>query len=278
MLSFYTPLILGHFVYINAQALPEFDKTIWTTSLNYQEAITPPAVLFINFSNLTVSQASFDSLANGTCNGPTGNCNANMKWEQAYPGIEYAIFQPEDIVLRAQDDVELNFWVTWNSSHGVVEPYLYYALIDPTLTDNLTDILHSVGSGDCSFLTGQYVPVLGTNYLWIERMDFDDKRGDLTNGRNASKCSLSARQFPSYSTYRSTITHFDLNDKSTCDYASSKYKDVACESNNFIRFSSNMINMQTSGRGSSWLKMLTDEGAIVGGVMFFTYFIGVYVI
>lgn len=126
----------------------------------------------------------------------------------------------------------------------------------------------------------QYVPVLGYNYIGVEQTEINDAVDALE--KNTSACSVSNRPYSDYrrhASYRVTVNHLRLIDQKVCDVGSKGYEKASvCPSVNYIHFSTNMVTRQTSSHGTDWKKIIVDEGSIVGGVMFFTWFLGLYVL
>lgn len=158
-------------------------------------------------------------------------------------------------------------------------PYLYFTLVDPELLPYLNDILPTIQVGGCNLFNAQYLPVLGTNYINVERSEIDDRRNALH--WNSTKCSVNQKNYTRYASYRFTVNHLDDTNLSRCDVDSKGYSggpDETCMSSNHIGFSTNMVSQQTSKRKTNWKKILTDEGSIAGGIMFFTWFLGIFVL
>lgn len=62
----------------------------------------------------------------------------------------------------------------------------------------------------------------------------------------------------------------------TCDVASSSYDGTPCWSHISIVYSTLMNTTYTSTRGTTFRKILTEEGGIVGYVTFFTWFFDIF--
>lgn len=133
-----------------------------------------------------------------------------------------------------------------------------------------------MGWSDCTLFNGQYVPALGTNYFGVEPSEIQDNVGALN--QSTIRCSASNRTYSHYSTYRTTLDHINWLNTSSCDVADKEYYKGPCTAFHNIAFSTNMVTRQRSGHGTSFKQIVVDEGSIAGGVMFFTWFLGLYVL
>lgn len=293
ILSILLPILICEFVYLNAWALPKYRKKTWTADLNFESTLRAPSLLMIAFKAFDrLPQAVFT--ANGSCYyDPNGYCNENMTWNKTYSNIEYhlfnsssprvplgpganvVIYNPLTCKCTRNHQSTIAKKRTGNSSGNTIEPYLYYALIDGELLQDLDSILPYIGGspGGCSLFDAQYVPVMGTNYITVEPYKMDDAVGALQSPEIPAACA----KHTNYTYYRSSINHFAYTDRSTCDVGSHNFTGP-CMSATHISFATNMVTTQQSKHGTDWMQMLTDEGSIAGGIMFFTWFLGIYVL
>ena len=156
-------------------------------------------------------------------------------------------------------------------------PYLKYALVDPDLISTekeLNDVISFVGVGECDIFTYEYFQPLGFNYINIERTKINDPVNALKRG--VSSCSANHTLHKYYSSYSTTVSQLPLRNVSICDVGQNE-TDV-CPSTVFLRYSTNMVTYRTSARGTTWKKIITDESSIAGGVLYFTWFLGLYII
>ena len=285
-LSIQLPLLVCQYVYMDAWALPKWNKTEWTTSVSYEDPMMPPAILIVQSQRDEVAFANVNG-AYGRCHNRTASdCDKNMSWNNHYSdentNISYHMFNPisPQATLRDQDNLRIDINVTWDGRNGDADPWLYFVLIDPRLIDDLPDLLPTLWPSSCDFLTAQYLPTIGTNYIYVERFDIDDSRGALSKKRSLATCNKQKKEYRNYSSYRWTATHIGLTDASSCNVSGKAYKNNSspCPSSTRIIIPNHMVTKRSSQRKTDKLKMITDEASIAGGVLFFTWFLGIYIV
>ena len=127
---------------------------------------------------------------------------------------------------------------------------------------------------NCSAYTLKYLPSLGTNYITIDSHVVEDKMGTLKPSIS-TLCNITTdMDANNYTTYSTTVVNLPLTNPSLCDVSATNF--LPCWSSYRIMFGSNMVATQSSGRGTDWAKILTDEGGIAGGIAFFTWFLSIY--
>jgi hypothetical protein len=66
---------------------------------------------------------------------------------------------------------------------------------------------------------------------------------------------------------------------SSCDKAGANYNnDTPCSLVLSVQIRSEILTTQTSSHGTTALDILIDEGGILGGILFFTWFFGIFVV
>jgi hypothetical protein len=91
--------------------------------------------------------------------------------------------------------------------------------------------------------------------------------------------SVAATIASGYSTYDIIPNPYAVIGLGACLSSSKDDNDTEdCGAHIDLRLKSNMVQRQTSRRGTDWVQILTDESAIAGGVVFFTWFLSIYII
>jgi hypothetical protein len=105
----------------------------------------------------------------------------------------------------------------------------------------------------------------------------------LSTVTNTSQCSTAASALKSYTYYEAEM--YPLTWDSTppangsCDAANlTGHFDGTCYLNMNIETDSKLVTVQASGRGTDTLQILIDEGSILGGTLFFTWFFGIFAV
>jgi hypothetical protein len=120
------------------------------------------------------------------------------------------------------------------------------------------------------------------NILSVKQNVILDKVDAIDRSKSSTgKCNV--KSFSEYSTYTVHVTAIGppLNQTKdgTCERGSSKSKfDRPCEFMVSIMFSSMLVTTHTSARGTTWQKILSDEGSIFRGIMALTWFLDIFII
>lgn len=129
---------------------------------------------------------------------------------------------------------------------------------------------------DCGVIVGNLFNPVGRTQLSLEQINVNDKVKDIDYSDN---CSDPA--FRNYITYRFTLSNYatDLLG-SGCGIVGNVPPDDPtdprpCIGDIDIRYSTMLVTNQTSAYRKNWIDMLTDEGGIIGGIMFITWFMGI---
>ena len=145
------------------------------------------------------------------------------------------------------------------------EPNLGIAVFDTVLMNELERAL------DCGIIPWNDFPARGRSALSLEQNIIDDKARALNNCISTS----------SYATYRSTITPLGREaPMGKCDVSTkgaNKAQFERCVGDVDIYFTSKLVTTQTSKHKKNWQELLTDEGSIVGGITFTTWFLDKFI-
>jgi hypothetical protein len=150
---------------------------------------------------------------------------------------------------------------------------MWFTIFDPRLTDDFAEALECGVIGLNPFQVDRSPIIL----LDLQQSTVEDKVGAIDLPKTpTSNCD--AKSFSEYNTYsfRMNTIGAPLN-ISTCTKSSPDYKSP-CYFTTRMTMSSMLVTSQTSTRGTNWQKILFDEGSIVGGIMFVTWFLGIYII
>lgn len=155
------------------------------------------------------------------------------------------------------------------------EPTFLYSFVDPEFVKNGSareKALYDIHSFPCTALDFQIVPALGSNIYTVSAANITDENEALNY---ADDC---RSEYSKFRDYESSVTNIAPLDSSICDVASPFWDgNTSCISNNLINMKS-LFSDRKSQRGTNAKTIILDESAIAGGVMFFTWFLGLYVL
>jgi hypothetical protein len=118
----------------------------------------------------------------------------------------------------------------------------------------------------------------GLVQFYAETFQIDDKIGALegsTKGDNSSNSEDGHLQQYTYYTGREiNWPGYAL----TCDTSYEENYQGPCFFALVLALQSSLVTTQTSSRGTDTLQILIDEGSILGGVLFFTWFFSIFVV
>lgn len=143
-------------------------------------------------------------------------------------------------------------------------------MFDPRLTQ---DFIKAV---DCGIIALNAYPITksSTAQLVLEQQTIADDVGAI----DLPKTSCNAKSFSKYNTYTYQLNEIGgAVDVIACTHTSSNFKGP-CFFDTYMTMSSMLVTTQTSTRATDWKKILLDEGSIVGGITFLTWFLSIYVI
>lgn len=158
------------------------------------------------------------------------------------------------------------------------EPF-YIVLYDQNIKFNWTDF--SLGCGNQ--LIYHAVSIAPANLLNFELKVYVSQMNDTVGGLDAgisNADSICADAPSKYTYYTADVVTLEPGYplvKSTCDQSLANYTS-SCGAGMWIKPVSSLVTTQTSSPGTDIVEIFVDEGAIVGGVMFFTWFLGIFAI
>ncbi|KAK5019075.1 hypothetical protein LTR60_000321, partial [Cryomyces antarcticus] len=150
---------------------------------------------------------------------------------------------------------------------------LYFTVFDPRLEDRFVEAL------DCGILTLDGYPTQSSVVLNLEKYNIDD---DVLAVNWTENGDCNKEYFSHYSAFRYEMTQLDwdssLRNVSACTANWTEFVIQSCLLETSMGLSTQTVVTQTSERGTDWKQMLLDEGSIVGGITFVTWFLGIYII
>ena len=138
---------------------------------------------------------------------------------------------------------------------------------------------------DCGVIVRNLFNPVGRSQLSLEKIIINDEVHAIDYPEGCNNIS----DFRQYSSYRFAFVPYagdaranNCGVKGTAPPANPKEPYVTdptnpgpCIGDIDIRYSTMLVTTQTSTYSKSWVEMLTEEGGIVGGIMFVTWFLGI---
>lgn len=124
------------------------------------------------------------------------------------------------------------------------------------------------------------VPAFGSTLVSLTQYTVNDPVGALVPNTNNASCPYDPSGYPSLSYWTAEVTTaYTETDISNCNSTTAyPVETFNCSATVVFEFLSPLTTTQTSSQGTTWKQMLLDEGSIVGGIQFFTWFLSIYVI
>lgn len=160
------------------------------------------------------------------------------------------------------------------------EPYLSFTFIDPQLTKDgyiPEKILGTMMDSNCSAWKSQIIPVTGANFFSVSRTDIHDEIRVWNDPQGCDIGNLRSESFSLYDVSNTRISYNNQINLTWCDESWESYDNVVCGCEARIYLDS-QVTKRTSHRGTDAITILVEESGIAGGVMFFTWFLGLYVL
>ena len=156
---------------------------------------------------------------------------------------------------------------------------------DPSIHFNARDFLLDCGNPPMYFQIQPPIRVASGSLVSIDgQTELSDEIGALHNSKwresAASPCSAYSFALRNYTYYDARTPSAGIKQQlqnSTCDVASPNYF-TPCQFQLKVVMNSMLVTKQTSEHGTNTLRILIDEGSILGAVMFFTWFLSIFVI
>ncbi|XXG97836.1 structural constituent of ribosome [Hypoxylon texense] len=194
--------------------------------------------------------------------------------------------------IKVSDSAEL--WrldvnITYNSSHPLGPEYdnnpencvpsIKVILYDSTVPLDYPEIFTTCGVPPGRPLGHAItLPAVTASSEWptyVDTFRINDAVGELkSNAVDGIFGSMYVRDFKYYNGEPPRIT-WDRQQGIECDVG--KNGTAPCQFSLPFTFSSPLVTVETSKRGTDALKIFTDEGSILGAILFITWFLGIFI-
>ena len=166
-------------------------------------------------------------------------------------------------------------------------PSIQIGFYDPTIPFNLNDFLLNCGRPPFYYTVGPQVTTETELQLVVQGTRFSDDANvfsdSLLDPSGSWQCSSKSRSLRKY-TYYNAQTQLLFREtqslrNSHCDKNSTNYNESSvCQFILAVQFGSELLSSQTSSHGTTALQILIDEGGILGGIVFLTWFFSIFVV
>ncbi|KAI1764876.1 hypothetical protein GGR53DRAFT_465976 [Hypoxylon sp. FL1150] len=299
ILSILVPIIVCEFVYLPLVAVRDYRSVKWSSSVRAEKNQIPPAILlvpdslWITFHSHGTSAEAYieydtDTYSEGIVS-PVGYFTGHT-----FNGTELTLpwlsFTPNMTDPGAQ--VSILRWylavnLTYNSTGPLGDntpadylPYMKAFLYDSTLPLNFSELFNRCGPPWGNVFAQEIsIPAVNAGSGWpvyVDVLQIDDKAGDLATDGPGFECSPTLENYKYY-TGRAPPLTWDTSMGNECDVGRNASA-TPCPLILSFQLSSPLVSVQTSRRGSHTLKILIDEGSILGAILFITWFFGIFVI
>ncbi|TKA81665.1 hypothetical protein B0A55_01336 [Friedmanniomyces simplex] len=265
-LSILLPIILCEFVYVNRVAVPTFKNKIWTTSLQVNENLPAPSFALHQWD--PTIQADFEGcVAYGP---PVVNCSQNMNYGDASIGLVMSFNASTSAVnISRTSGLEITYNVSYNSSQGGYQGGVWEFIVYDSHQD--TNLIQQ-----CDPIVPMWlVAAVGRNDVYLQQTTIaDDARAVV----EPPKSNCTGHIYTHYNRYDTSVQTLpvETGQDYQCDLGLPNYTGP-CPAVLTMKFSSLLVTTFTSKYGTDWKQMLLEEGSIVGGIMFVTWFFNIFV-
>jgi hypothetical protein len=166
-------------------------------------------------------------------------------------------------------------------------PFLQVGLYDPEIPFSLDEFAWNCGSPPFYYTVNTEITTTTQVELAVQRTLFFDSAKVLPDHisdpgelRICSNKDLNRRKYIYYNAQPNMFTLGPSSlANSSCDRAGANYNnDTPCSLVLSVQIRSEILTTQTSSHGTTALHILIDEGGILGGILFFTWFFGIFVV
>ncbi|TKA81680.1 hypothetical protein B0A55_01346 [Friedmanniomyces simplex] len=264
-LSILLPIILCEFVYMNRVAVPTFKKKVWSTSLPINKNLPAPSFALHQWD--PTIQADFGGcVAHGP---PVVDCSQNMNYGDASIGLLMSFNASTSAVNISRTSVlEITYNVSYNSSQGGYQGGVWEFIVYDSHQD--TDFIQQ-----CDPIVPMWlVAAVGRNDVYLQQTTIADDVGAVVEPKGTCTADI----YPHYNQYYTSVHTLPVETgrDNQCDLGLPNYTGP-CRAVLTMKFSSLIVTTLRSDHGTDWKQMLLDEGSIVGGIMFVTWFFNIFV-
>ncbi|KAK4560544.1 hypothetical protein LTR86_005741 [Recurvomyces mirabilis] len=299
VLSILLPIIVCEFIYMPLVAIPAWHSIRWTTSLRVESPTLFAAVVVAVSQQpaflaayaldpasceviLTTGNSSFCQLSDVQHTSPVDYANDTIEYD-------FTIFNPlhqtAEGATYAWDAIHTTLSLGFTASYTPIDEIqtiynqsqIYIGFYDATLPFNIDDFLAGCRNPDLYFKATQRSSDGGGGDFYPEIFELSDSTGELRDSdteSSATICSSDALALRDYTYYGGRFDPLPLpagcspviGSTTTCGWFLS------------VHLQSSLATTQKSSRGTNTLQILIDEGSILGGILFFTWFFGIFVV
>ncbi|KAK1810277.1 hypothetical protein LTR12_015341 [Friedmanniomyces endolithicus] len=263
-LSILLPIILCEFVYLNLVAVPAFKSKIWSTSLQASDNLTAPSFA-IHQLDPSVRVVFGDCVAYGPL---VVNCSENIYADASF-GLFLSFNASESAVVLSQaPGLIIPYNVSYNSSQRGYQGAAWEFIVYDSHQD--TSLIQT-----CDPIVPLWLSAAVSRHdIYLRQTTIADDVGAIvqTNGN------CSADIYTHYNQYDVSVQTLPMvtGGGPQCDLGLPNYTGP-CPAMLMMSYSSLLVTTLRSSHGTDWLKMLLEEGSIVGGIMFVTWFFNIFV-
>jgi hypothetical protein len=295
-------------VYLYASAIPQYNTPKWQSGVNFTDTINLPAFAFILSNNYFRTPADtsrtfcYDLLSNGKsvfCPKAafSGTPTELYLTSSANPDVIAYIFNSTHIQREANtgqlgfnqalgNQVQISIDVDCRISLSQLDAFanvssdsafvaanvvgnaLNLAFFDPRY--NLTNQLA------CGLVQLINVQPVSSNIFYVTAEQITDTLGMINAPTSPKQCkeffsNTLSRDDSQYLSYSASLSPVSNQDVSTCDSSGQVCQAVAT-----LNYPSNIVNTIASTHSIDQLTIWLNAGAIVGGVQFFAWFLGIF--
>ncbi|KAK0776913.1 hypothetical protein LTR57_011314 [Friedmanniomyces endolithicus] len=263
-LSILLPIILCEFVYLNLVAVPAFKSKVWSTSVQANSNLTAPSFA-IHQQDPSIQVVFGDCVAYGD---PMVNCSQNTHADASIGLVLSFNASVSAVVLSQARGLAIPYNVSYNSSQGGYQGATWEFIVYDSHQDaNIIQTCDPIVPIWLSAAVSQHA-------IYLRQTTIADDVGAIIEV--SGDCS--ADIYTHYNQYETSVQTLPMitGQDSQCDLGLPNYAGP-CPAVLTMSYSSLLVTTLRSSHGTDWLKMLLEEGSIVGGIMFVTWFFNIFV-
>ncbi|KAK4574242.1 hypothetical protein LTR86_002003 [Recurvomyces mirabilis] len=209
--------------------------------------------------------------------------NAKLPYLNDSRNHTYLLFDPTHQQPWRQTLRYPDYWNASTTGDTVIDSSpIGISVFDASLPFNVTDLLSNCGNPSPYYSFWQTISTKTRIFLSAGITAMDNKVDMVPKQDNlpsSEACSAGLAAKSSYDYFTPVLQTFDSGQQ--CDSSAATKDDrgylvLTCWLNLYVSLQSTLATTQSSSRGTSTLKILIDEGSIVGGIMFFTWFLTIF--
>lgn len=175
------------------------------------------------------------------------------------------------------DPLGIFYGFNWNGSAVGPNPQLQVSVFDTLLLTNFELAFN------CGIISSYLFPATQRVRLNVEQVNIEDSVDAIVyaNFTEHSSSATQCNKFRDYAIYPLSAEPYGeigATSPQICDTSVTLDSSSSCTNDIAIQFTSVRVTTQISKRPKSWKEWLTDEGGIIGGIQFVTWFSGIFLI